>query len=118
LTSSCRTTITEAIQTASSTNLSVTAGNWGCEVATGSGTKFVDTVDTTTLGIIKVKTTSAFGDTDMNAKIVTLAPMINGVAVAATDGQKVVTSWRCGATGDGTDSTILKYLPGSCKGNL
>jgi type IV pilus assembly protein PilA len=112
--SSCRTTITEAVQSAVSTALSVTAGNWGCEVANGSGTKYAKQVDTTALGVVTV-TAQGFGDTAIDGKVVELAPLINGTALAATDGQKVITSWKCGG---GTTSIDTKYLPGSCKGGV
>ena len=113
--SSCRTTITEAVQTASSNVLSVLANGWGCEVTAGSGTKYVNKVETTTAGVITV-TAQGFLDTDIDTKVVTLVPLINGTALTTSNGQQVITSWRCGSTTDGTSGTILKYLPGSCKG--
>ncbi len=113
--SSCRTTITEAIQTQPTTTIPATlAGNWGCEVTAGSGSKYVNKVVTDALGKITV-TAQGFGDALIDAKVVTLVPMINGTPVAATDGQKAVTEWRCGNAA--TDGTTIdpKYLPGSCK---
>ena len=112
--SSCRTAITEAVQAAVSSTLSVAAGGWGCEVASGSGTKYVKQIDTTTLGVIKV-TAQGFNDTLIDNKIVELAPLINGTALANTDGGNVITSWKCGG---GTTTIDLKYLPGSCKGGV
>lgn len=111
--SSCRTSITEAIQTAVSSVIPASiAGNWGCEVAAGSGTKYVNKVDTSATGTITV-TAQGFGDPDIDAKDVTLIPQINGAAVTANDGGKQVSSWICGGAG----TTIApKYLPGSCKG--
>ena len=43
--SSCRTTITEAIQSAAS-GTTIIANNWGCEVSAGSGTKYVNNIAT------------------------------------------------------------------------
>ena len=114
--SSCRTTITEAIQTAASTTFSVAINSWGCETTAGSGSKYVNKVETSVVGAITV-TAQGFGDTDIDGKAVSLVPLIGTTPVAATDGQKAVTAWRCGLVGDGTDATILKYLPGSCKGS-
>ena len=115
--SACRTTITEAIQTAASSALNVAINGWGCEVTAGSGTKYVNQVTTSAnTGVITV-TAQGFGDTDIDTKTVTLVPLINGTPVAATDGGKSVSSWRCGLIADGTSATILKYLPGSCKGS-
>ena len=114
--SSCRTTITEAIQTASSSALTVAANEWGCEVAAGSGSKYVNKVETSDAGKIIV-TAQGFGDSDIDTQVVTLVPMIDAVVVTTSDGQKAVTSWRCGNVAtDLTSATMVKYLPGSCKG--
>jgi type IV pilus assembly protein PilA len=112
--SACRTTITEVIQTYSSTTLPASlAGNWGCEVASGSGSKYVASVVTDAVGKVTV-TARNFGDALIDTNVVTLVPLINGAAVTASDGGKSVTEWRCGNTTDGT-SIDKKYLPGSCK---
>ncbi len=118
--SGCRTSITEAIQTASSTALSIVDNGWGCEqTVAGSGTKYVSTVTTNGSGTAPVGavfvTATGFGDTAIDGKIVTLVPLIGTAAVTATDGMGVVTSWRCGNAADGTDMPA-KFLPGSCKG--
>ena len=116
--SGCRTSITEAVQSASSTSLSVAANGWGCEqTIAGSGSKYVYTVATSSLGVVLVTATGFGGDTGLDGKTVSLAPLIGSSVVAATDAGKAVTSWRCGAN-SGTESTTIlsKYLPGSCKG--
>ena len=113
--SGCRTAITEAVQTSSSSVMTVVANGWGCEVTAGSGTKYVNKVVTSADGKVTV-TAQGFGDVTIDAKSVTLVPLINGTPVsAATDGMKAVTEWRCGKAADGTDMPS-KYLPGSCKG--
>jgi type IV pilus assembly protein PilA len=115
--SSCRTTITEAIQTAASNVLAVAANGWGCEVTAGSGSKYVNKVETSAnTGVITV-TAQGFNEPDIDTKVVTLVPMIGASPATVNDGQKAVTSWRCGLTTDGTSATMLKYLPGSCKGS-
>ena len=113
--SACRTTITEQIQAASSNVMPNLSGIWGCEISSGSGSKYVNSVTTNENGKISV-TAQGFADSDIDGKIVTLQPLIGTVAVVyTTDGQKAVTAWRCGST---TDLTTInqKYLPGSCKG--
>jgi type IV pilus assembly protein PilA len=110
--SGCRTAITEAVQAASSTTLSVSANGWGCEISTGSGSKYVTSVTTSTVGVVTV-TAQGFGDSSIDGKVVTLIPMIGATAVATTDGGKAITSWICGGTGTDVPS---KFLPGSCKG--
>ena len=109
--SGCRTAITETIQSASSNALSVAANEWGCEIAAGSGSKYVDKVATDNVGVISV-TTRGFGDTEIDNKVVTLIPYIDATAVTASDGMKAVTSWKCGDTGT---TVPKKFLPGSCK---
>lgn len=113
--SQCRTTITETVQSSVSDTLSALGGKWGCEAdaASGTGTKYVSKVDTSDLGVVTVTASTAFNNTEINGKKVTLIPKINGVALAATDAGKVITSWTCGGTG--TDMPT-KYLPGSCRG--
>ncbi len=44
--SQCRTSITETFQSATSNAMTVTANNWGCEATAGSGTKYVNKVET------------------------------------------------------------------------
>jgi type IV pilus assembly protein PilA len=108
--SACRTSITETIQSASSLP---TAGNWGCEIAVGSGTKYVSKVETDGTGMVTV-TATGFGDANIDTKVVTLKPLDSaGVAPGAGT---AVSSWRCGSQTDGTSTTIAKFLPGSCKG--
>lgn len=112
--SGCRTSITEAFQSATSTTLNVLANGWGCEITAGSGSKYVNNVSTTINGVVTV-VAQGFGDALIDTKKVTLAPMIGASLATSTDGTRAVTSWRCGNTADGTDMTT-KFLPGSCKG--
>lgn len=112
--SGCRTSITEAIQTASSNVMTYAGGDWGCEVAAGSGSKYVASVVTDAVGKVSV-TAQGFGDSAIDTTVVTLVPLINGTPVTANDGMKAVTAWRCGNAGDGT-TMPPKFLPGSCKG--
>jgi type IV pilus assembly protein PilA len=108
--SACRTSITETIQSA--TTLPA-AGAWGCEVASGSGTKYVDKIETDNTGKISV-TTKGFGDAAIDNKVVTLKPFADGTFAAAPAAGSTVGAWRCGNTTDGT-TVPAKFLPGSCK---
>jgi len=111
--SACRTTITEVVQSASALPL---AGNWGCEVAAGAGTKYVNTITTGADGKITVSIPAgAFGDANIDGGSVTLLPLAAGDAAVAAGG--TVARWRCGLVADGTTATLTKFLPGSCKGN-
>ncbi len=92
--STCRTAITEAVQTAPGSL--PTAGNWGCE-APSSTSKYVNKIETSNNGKVQVTAQGL----PVNGTVI-LSPTISGA---------VVTEWTCG-----TDNTaFLKYLPGSCK---
>jgi type IV pilus assembly protein PilA len=110
--STCRTAITEVVQTATT----VPAANaWGCEG--GAATKYVASIATDANAKVSV-TTQGFGDAAIDGKVVTLVPMVGAAAlVAAADigTNHAVTTWRCGLPADGT-TVPAKYLPGSCRG--
>ena len=115
--SGCRTSVTETLQSYASQNLAATLENgWGCEQTnTASGSKYVQKVQTSSVGKIIV-TATGFADTLIDGNVVTLQPMIQTAVVSSTDGGKAITAWRCGNSA--TDSTNMpaKFLPGSCKG--
>ena len=110
--SSCRTTITEVIQTTTSATLPA-ANGWGCESTSPS--KYVASVSTAaTTGLITVVAQN-FGDAAIDGSSVTLQPFVTaGTAVANADIGKAVSVWVCGGTG--TTAGVKKFLPGSCKG--
>ncbi|MBK8528948.1 MAG: pilin [Rubrivivax sp.] len=108
--SACRTTVTEVYQSASALPA---AGAWGCEIAAGAGTKYVNKIETNAAGQIQV-TTQGFGDALIDAKILTLTPFADSTYAAAPTVGNSVGAWRCGAAADGT-TVPPKYLPGSCK---
>lgn len=94
--STCRTAITEAVQT-SSGSLPSADNSWGCESSSPTS-KYVAKVETKgTTGKIKVTTRDlpVAGD-------VILEPELNG---------SLVNSWSCGTS----VADFKKYLPGSCK---
>ena len=107
--SACRTTITETIQ--SSTTLP-TAGNWGCEVTTGSGSKYVSLVNTGADGQVTVTSQNIGGGADGT---VILKPCSNSTATTmasctAPAAGTTVAAWMCGP-----GTMPAKFLPGSCK---
>ena len=109
--SSCRTSITEIIQSSSSLP---GAGEWGCESSSPSS-KYVASVSTDDAGKITV-VTQGFGDTVIDGKSLTLRPLTAAGGDPVAGG--TVASWRCGnVTTDGTSAELTKFLPGSCKGN-
>ena len=113
--SSCRTSITEVIQSSSTLP---DAGNWGCEqTAAGGSSQYVsrvDTIATPHAGTIQV-TSRGVKNTAAGTEggIVTLVPFLADGTTAPTAGT-TVGKWVCGhATGT---TVAAKYLPGSCRG--
>lgn len=98
--SQCRTSITEAVQSAASASAFV-SGGWGCESST-STTQYVGKIQTSELGAIQV--TSA-------------VPNATGTIIlrpnAAISFGTTINGWLCGP-GSGT-AVPTKFLPGSCR---
>ena len=119
--SSCRTSITETIQSASS-GATISAGGWGCEVSAGSGTKYVNSIVTAasnpgvTLGAMVTVTSQAIAEGANGT--VSLAPCNAAVSTFAACLQPAlgttVNSWVCGPGTTGTP-VLAKFLPGSCR---
>ena len=111
--SSCRTSITEVIQSATSLP---SAGNWGCEQTAAAGSsQYVSKVETDGTGKITVTSQNIPNKDDgSTGGIVTLKPFLIDGTTAPTAGTSIG-KWRCGAAADGT-TVALKFLPGSCRG--
>ena len=109
--SACRTAITETIQSATALPA---ANSWGCEVAAGDGSKYVNKVETDATGKISV-TTQGFGDADIDAKVLTLKPFADSGFTTAPAAGGTVAAWRCGNTATDGTTVPTKFLPGSCK---
>ena len=140
--STCRTSMTETIQSASSANV-VAANGWGCEqIIPASGTKFVQTVTTT--GLTTTPATgqmtivvSTQGINNGAAGVAGGAVMLAACSTAATTFATcvppapggVINSWLCGPATAGIITTantgittapaaipvLPKFLPGSCR---
>ena len=115
--SSCRTTVTEAVQSAS---ITMTAANFPCDGGAASGatvSKYVKSISVSLNGeITVVGDETALTQLTASTNKLTLTPMkAAGSALTAGDFGTTIFAWRCGLAADGT--TILsKYLPGSCRG--
>lgn len=110
--SACRTTITEVIQTLSSTTLPA-ANAWGCENSQPSS-KYVKSIATSPAGAVTVVATG-LNDALIDDKSITLTPYGSDTAViSATDIGKTVFKWVCGPSA--TNGIAPKFLPGSCRG--
>jgi type IV pilus assembly protein PilA len=88
------------------------AGTWGCEIGPNA-TTYVDSVTTTSEGVIKVSL-HGFNDGRFDSHTLTLAPLDNTGTLLSTGGSAVA-RWRCGSPVDATD-VLPQYLPASCRG--
>ena len=106
--STCRTAITEKYQTATSSS-SLTAGNWGCETATGSG-KYVTSIKTDANGGVEL-TLNGVIDSTVSGKTVHLIPtLVDGTTMTTASVGSSVPNWKCGSP----EAAVRKFLPGSC----
>ena len=87
------------------------------EVASGSGTKYVDKVETSDKGVITVTSQSLTKAPDLKdaaGKTITLTPYKDAtIPLANTDVAVTIHHWECKP--GTTDGMPAKYLPGSCK---
>jgi type IV pilus assembly protein PilA len=113
--SSCRTSITEVIQSASTLP---GAGNWGCENSVASS-QYVAKIETDGTGRILVTSQGIKNMTNGTATggAVSLKPFKADGTSAPAAGE-TVGKWVCGSTAAGHGTTVdAKFLPGSCRGN-
>jgi type IV pilus assembly protein PilA len=110
--SQCRTTVSEVYQTATA-GATVGANNWGCENTTGSATKYVQSIQTTSDGQIIVVAANNSADLDTAANgTITMTPYKDNTTVATVAALPFqVYKFVC----VGTSAGISKYLPGSCR---
>ncbi len=120
--SACRTSMTETLQTGTT---AIAADRWGCEVAAGSGTKYVNRVATSAGTIAGGNGGGVITVTSRNLGIVPAASAIrmapcadpSQVTFAACNQPPMgaaVNSWICGPVAGATGMNP-KYLPGSCR---
>ncbi len=113
--SACRTTVTEAVQSATAT---MTAATFPCDGGAASGvnvTKYVKSIATDANGVITVTAdATALPALTATTNVVTLTPYsTDSATLLASDFGKNVFKWVCGGTGT---TVAKKYLPGSCRG--
>jgi type IV pilus assembly protein PilA len=115
--SSCRTTVTEAVQSTSATTL--TAAMFPCDGGAASGatvSKYVKSISVGADGLVTVTAQGISQLTAGSADVLTLRPLSSATtALATSDAGKTIFAWRCGASADNT-TIPPKYLPGSCRG--
>lgn len=132
--STCRTIITETVQSGVGNELPAD-NTWGCEQqATTGGTKdnptttnpskYVASVTTTQAGVITVTTSSANDlPGDAQSKTITFTPYVDADTALSNDNFKTSRSiykWVCGTKSTVKDENKMpqNYLPGSCRGDV
>jgi type IV pilus assembly protein PilA len=116
--SSCRTTVTETVQT--TTEAALTQALFACESgsATAKNSKYVTSVSVSDAGKITVIANGAADGIPQlsTANVLTLVPFKTDTdPLTASDVGGKIYKWRCGSIADGT-TIQQKYLPGSCRG--
>ena len=105
--SSCRTMISEVVQTANSLP---TANNWGCENASESST-FVESIATNANGVVTISVQGI--DAAVNNGAITLTPYTDATTAGVALGTPVF-RWVCNTAA--ANNLPVKYLPASCRG--
>jgi len=114
--SSCRTSVTEAIQTAAGVDVSTALPN-ACGF---TATKYVASGTVSANGVITVvgNETNLGGGTSSSLNAISMTPYTDTAATTAfvgtTGGGGTIATWKCGPAA--TNPMPAKYLPGSCKG--
>ena len=109
--SNCRTTVAEVAQSGTAMPL---AGGWNCETITGAPaySRYVNTIETSAEGAIRVTIQGISSDLDGLAVILRPWPDVTRSAVISTGGKIVM--WDCGP--DATNArNISSTMPGSCR---
>jgi type IV pilus assembly protein PilA len=114
--SSCRTTVTELVQTATKVDVSGDLPT-ACAI---TASKFVKSGSVSANGVITI--VGQEGNAGLGSGVlattnsISLTPIQTGTTalVGTTDGGKPIAAWKCGPAA--TNPMDKKYLPGSCKG--
>ncbi|MCU4481881.1 pilin [Acinetobacter ursingii] len=114
--SACRTSVSEAYQSAAS--LPTAVNSYGCEqntagTAASKPSKYVLSVTTTADGIITVTTAAEDSLKEAKSTTITMTPLAAGGGAATPNNP--VGAWKCGPGTTGT-AIPVKYLPASCRG--
>lgn len=115
--SSCRTSITEIVQSSTTPSVVSALAATPCTFTT---TKYVASGSVGTAGQITVvgNETNLGGSTSATANSIVLTPYMDAAASVAlaptTDGGNTIAAWKCGPAT--ANPLPTKYLPGSCKG--
>jgi len=110
--SSCRTSITEVVQTAPGANVTSAIVS-SCDVAP---TRMVRSGSADQNGVITIvgHEGNIGGQVTATTNSIRLVPFVSGAALnGTTQGGSVIQEWRCGPAA--ANGMLAKYLPGSCR---
>ena len=105
--SACRTTITEVVQSTSSSTLPA-AGTWGCESSSPTS-QYVKSIATDSAGVVTV-TAQNISAIAAGSDTITLTPSTSTTAITAPTSGGTIARWVC------SGMIAPKYRPGSCRG--
>jgi type IV pilus assembly protein PilA len=112
--SACKASVTEAVSTATSADVSAILPNI-CEF---KPSKYVSKGSVSGNGVITIQGAEAtlLGNTSASENSISLTPIQTGTTslVGATDGGKAIFAWKCGPAI--TNPLSKKYLPATCQG--
>jgi type IV pilus assembly protein PilA len=112
--SSCKTAVTEAVQSAIAADVSAVLPN----VCSIEATKYVASGSIDGDGVITIVGVHGAlgGDTDATHNTISLTPIQTGTTAleGTTDGGETIAGWKCGPAA--SNGIQAKYLPGSCQG--
>jgi len=109
--SACRTTISEIAQAGSTLPA---AGQWNCETVSGgpSKSRYVNTVETSAEGAIRVTIQNI--NADVNGQALVIRPWPDVTRAGPISGGGAITVWDCGPD-PGNSKDISANLPGTCR---
>jgi type IV pilus assembly protein PilA len=115
--SSCRTSITEAVQnTASGQDITSAVENACSFVPTRMVQSGSVSIDPATIGVITIiGSETALGGAGMSATAnsIDLRPRVGGAPLTQTSGGAIITEWQCGPALN--NPVPPRFLPGSCR---
>lgn len=92
------------------------ANNWGCEISAGSGTRFVQRIETDANGVVAA-TVTGFGTPALDGKVLTMVPYADaGLTQPMGPGDlgKHVAAWRCKPADQ--NGVPMNSVPATCRG--
>lgn len=113
--SSCRTSVTEALQSSNVADVTGVLPN----ACTFTATKYVASGAVSADGVISITAQGISQLTAGTTDVLALVPIQTGTTpvVGKTDGGKTIVGWNCGSTTSTPKTTIpSKYLPATCRG--